>query len=159
MVRARWFLPFLLLALVGCVTYTPPDPSPLASPDSDAQAKQFAPPPGKGNLYVARVSEFVILGQPAPFAFFVDEREVGGIVPGMYYCFSLEPGNHTFSASSASSTDHATVTIEAGKNYFYQLTTSNTAENTCKLSLSWVILEPMGKLMVQQSKRGEAAIE
>ncbi len=159
MSRAGWLSTLLLLALAGCVTYTPPAPSAPASAESDAQAKQFAPPEGKGNFYVARASEIVLLGQPAALAFSVDGREVGGIVPGMYYCFALEPGTHTFSASSEVSIAHATVNVEAGKNYFYQLSTSKAADNTDKLNLSWVILEPMGKLMIQQSRRGQAAIE
>ncbi len=157
--RAMWLVPILFLALAGCASYTPPAPSPFASAESDAAAKQFAPPQGKGNLYVARANEFVILGQPTPFAFTIDGREVGGIVPGMYYCFELDPGRYSFSASSETSIAHEAVTIEAGKNYFYQITTSKASDNSIKLNLSFVILEPMGKLMIQQSKRGQAATE
>jgi hypothetical protein len=159
--QARWLLPFAVLMLASCVTagYTPPAPSPPASPDQDAQAKQFAPPDGRGNLYIQRASEFVLLGQPVPFGVTVDGREVGGIVPGMYYCFSLEPGKHTLSASSEVSIAHETVNVEAGKNYFYQITSSKAADNTVKLTLSWVLLEPLGKLMINQSKRGQAVME
>ncbi|HVO37676.1 MAG TPA: DUF2846 domain-containing protein [Spirochaetia bacterium] len=160
MIRAKWSLPFLLLALGGCVTaYTPPAPSPPASPESDAQAKQFVPAQSKGNLYIQRANEFVIFGQPVPFAVTLDGREIGGIIPGMYYCLELEPGNHTLSASAEVSIAHETVRVEAGKNYFYQISTSKAADNTVKLNLSYVLLEPMGKLMIQQSKRGQAALE
>ncbi|HUI70243.1 MAG TPA: DUF2846 domain-containing protein [Spirochaetia bacterium] len=160
MIRTKWLLPLAVLTLAGCVTtYTPPAPSPQASPDQDAQAKQFVPPDGKGNLYIQRASEFVLLGQPTPFAVTIDGREVGGIVPGMYYCFPLDPGRHTLSASSEASIAHEAVTVEAGKNYFYQITSSKAADNTTKLTLAWVPLEPMGKLMVNQSKLGKAAAE
>ncbi len=51
-----------------------------------------------------------------------------------------------------------TVSLEAGKNYYYQLTTS-TADNKAAVSLGLVILEPMAKLMINNGKRGQAAIE
>lgn len=159
--RVRWLLSLAVLAFVGCMTggYTPPAPSPLASPESDEQGKQFVPPEGRGNVYVQRVNELILFGQPTPFGVTLDGKEVGGIVPGMYYCFSLEPGTHTLSATSEVSIAHETVHVEPGKNYFYQITTSKAADNSVKLILSYVILEPMGKLMVQQSKRGQAAIQ
>ena len=147
-----------LLALAGCVSYTPPSPSPLATPSSDAQAKQFAPPQGKGNLYVSRPGELTIFGKPTPYGVTLDGKEVGGIMPGMYYCFALEPGNHVLLAASKDGTQSVTVRVEAGKNYYYQLTAS-TENNKTKLSLALVILEPMGKLMINNTKRGRAAVE
>ena len=82
MKKAFWLLPLLFLALVGCMTmgYTPPTASPLASAESDAQAKQFAPPAGKGNVYIVGPnSEFVILGKPTAYALTVDGKQVGGL--------------------------------------------------------------------------------
>jgi hypothetical protein len=160
--RAFWLLPLLFLAVVGCMTmgYTPPAASPLASAESDAQAKQFAPPAGKGNVYVVGPNnEFVILGKPTAYALTVDGKQVGGLVGGMYYCFSLGPGQHTMSASAEVSISHVTVNVEAGKNYFYQLNKENAADNTVKVSLGWVPIEAAGKHMVQGSKLGQAAIE
>jgi len=159
MTRAKMLLILVVVALSGCVTYSPPAPSPPASPESDTQAKQFLPPPGKGDVYVARPSEFVLLGRSTPYAITVDGKQVGGLMPGMYYCVALEPGNHALSASSESSITNMTVAVEAGKNYYYQLTASNASDNAAKLSLGWVILEPMGKLMVQNNKRAQGAIE
>ncbi len=152
---------FLVLALAGCMTtgYTPPAPSPLASAESDAEAKQFSPAQGKGNLYIQRNDEITLIGQPAAFAVTVDGIQVGGILPGMYYCFVLEPGRHTLSASSEVSIAHATVTVEAGKNYYYQILKSKAPDNTEKLDLSWIFIEPMGKLLINQSKRGQAAVD
>ena len=163
MKRAFWLLPLLFLALVGCITttgYTPPAASPLASAESDAQAKQFAPPAGKGNVYVVGPNnEFVILGKPTAYAFIVDGKQVGGLVGGMFYCLSLAPGQHTMSASAEVSISHVTVNVEAGKNYFYQLNRENAPDNTVKVSLGWVPIEAVGKHMVQGSKLGQAAIE
>ena len=157
--RAKWFLFFVVVALSECVTYTPPAPSPPTSPESDAQAKQFLPPQGKGDVYIARPSEFVLLGKSTPYAITVDGKQVGGLMPGMYYCIALEPGNHAFIASSESSITNVTVPVEAGKNYYYQLTALNASDNTVKLSLGRVILEPMGKLIVQNNKRAQEAVE
>ena len=159
MIRARWLLLFVVVALSGCLTFTPPAPSPPASPESDAQAKQFLPAQGKGNVYVARPSEFVLLGKSTPYAVTLDGKQVGGLMPGMYYCVALVPGNHALSASSEASITNMTVSVEAGRNYYYQLTASNASDNNVKLSLGWVILEPMGKLMVQNNKRAQGDIE
>jgi hypothetical protein len=117
------------------------------------------PPQGKGNVYIARPSEFVLLGKSTPYAITVDGKQVGGLMPGMYYCIALEPGNHALSAASETSVSNATASVEAGKNGYFQLTASNGSGNNVKLSLGWVILEPMGKLMVQNSRRAQGAIE
>jgi hypothetical protein len=156
--RSWWLVPVVLVALAGCLTYTPPAPSPFASSQSDAQAKQFSPAQGKGNLYVSRPGELTIFGKPAPYGVALDGREVGGIVPDMYFCFAIDPGAHTLSVSCQGSVDTVTVRVEAGKNYYYQLTTA-TVDNKAKLTLGLVIIEPMGKLMVNNTKRGQAAIE
>ena len=158
MKRAWRLVPFVLLVLAGCVSYTPPTPSPFASSASDAQAKQFAPPQGKSNLYVSRPGEIAIFGTPAPYGVTLDGKLVGGIMPGMYYCFSLDPGKHAVSASSRDGLASVTVSMEAGKNYYYQIGTS-TSDGRTRPRLEWVILEPMGKLMVNNTKRGLAAIE
>jgi Protein of unknown function (DUF2846) len=158
MSRIWCLVPVALLVLAGCVSYTPPAPSPLASSASDAQAKQFVPPQGKANLYVSRPSELILFGKPNPYRVTLDGTEVGGIMPGMYFCFALEPGDHTLSAASQDGVDSVKVHADAGKNYYYQLSTS-TADKKSRLSLGLVIFESMGKLMVNNTKRGQAAIE
>jgi hypothetical protein len=157
--RTIWLVPFVLLAMAGCVTYTAPAPSPAASPESDAQAKLFAPPQGKGNVYISRPGELVLVGKPTVFAVAVDGKQVGGLTPGLYYCLTLEPGSHNLSASFEMSASNAQVSVEAGKCCYYQLTASTASDNITRLSLSWVILEPMGKLMVNNGKRAQAAEE
>lgn len=157
--RARWLLLLVVLALPGCVPYTPPAPSVPASPESDAQAKEFLPPQGKGNVYVDRPGELVLFGKSTPYAVTVEGRLVGGLVPGMFYCIALEPGNHALGASSEAGISSVTVSVDGGKNSYCQLTTSNASDNTVKLNLDWVPLEPMGRLMVNNNKRAQAAIE
>ena len=58
---------------------------------------------------------FVLLGKSTPYAITVDGKQVGGLMPGNYYCIALEPGNHALSASSKASISNATVPIEAGR--------------------------------------------
>ena len=156
--RAIWLVPVLLFSFVGCVTYAPPSASPFASSTSDAEAKRFVPPQGEGNVYVSRPGEVTILGQPTPYGVTLDGKEVGGIMPNMYFCLSLKPGAHTLAVSSQDGTDTATVIVEAGKNYYYQLNTS-TVDNKTRLSLGLVILEPMGKLMINNTRRGQATAD
>ena len=156
--RTYWSVLVAALVLAGCVSFTPPAPSPFASAASDAQAKQFAPPQGKANLYVSRPGELRLIGSPPPYGVTLDGKVLGGIMPGMYYCLSLEPGNHSLGVSSPDGADTATVRVEAGKNYYYQVDTSTTGYRT-RLSLGLVILEPAGKLMVNNTRRGEASVE
>jgi hypothetical protein len=158
MKRAWWLMPVVLLVVAGCVSYSPPAPSPLAPPASDAQAKQFAPPQGKANLYVSRPGEFALFGKPTPYAVTLDGQEVGGIMPDMYYSFALEPGNHTLGVSCQDSSASERVSVEAGKNLFFQIG-SSTAGGKTRLSLGWVPIEAMGKLMINNGKRGQAAVE
>jgi hypothetical protein len=158
-VKRSWLLvPAVLLVLAGCISYTPPTPSPFASPQADAQAKQFSPAQGKGNLYISRPGEFAIFGKPAPYGTTLDGKEAGGIMPEMYFCFALDPGTHTLGVSCQDSMDTVTVRVEPGKNYYYQINSSN-VDNRTKLSLGWVIIDAMGKLMVNNTKRGQAAME
>ena len=111
-----------------------------------------------GNVYVVGPSnDFVILGKPPAYAVTLDGKQAGGLVGGMYYCFSLAPGQHTLSASADVSISHVTVSVEAGKNYFYQLNKENATDNSVKVTLGWVPIEALGKHMVEGSKLGQAA--
>jgi hypothetical protein len=157
--RISWLVLAVLLVLAGCVTYNPPAPSPSASPESDAQAKTFAPPEGKGNVYISRPGEVQLFGKPAVFGVAVDGKQVGGLTPGMYFCLALEPGNHNLDASFQYGVSSMPVTVQAGKSYYYQLTSSTDSNGVQKLNLSWVILEPMGKAMVNNTKRAQGEIE
>ncbi|HET6449875.1 MAG TPA: DUF2846 domain-containing protein [Spirochaetia bacterium] len=156
--RPLLLLPVVLVVLAGCVTYTPPAPSPFAPAASDAQGKQFTPPQGKGYLYISRPDEFRLLGKATPYGITVDGKDAGGIMPGMYFCFALDPGHHTFSVSCQDSADSAGIQLQAGKSWYYQISTDE-KDNRVKVSLGWVILEPMGKMMINNTKRGQAAFE
>ncbi len=155
---ARWWVPLVLLLAFGCASFAPPTPSPPASPQSDAQAKLFQPAAGKANVYIARAHENMLMGSAAAFTVTVDGTAVGALAPDFFFLFTLPPGLHRLSASSSVSTDQVQVTVEAGKNYYYELTGSST-DTTAKVSLSLVILEPMARIMVGQYKRAQGAIE
>ena len=51
-----------------------------------------------------------------------------------------------------------TVDVESGKNYFYEVTAMSSGM-AAKPSLSFVLIEEMGKLMVRQDKRAQIAGE
>jgi hypothetical protein len=64
---------------------------PLATDDQQAAAKSFAPPPGKGNLYVART-----FGAMASVCqVLVDGAPVGSLASGTFHVVPLNPGPHT----------------------------------------------------------------
>lgn len=73
--------------------------------------------------------------------------------PACIAASAVEPGFHSLSASSEEGVANTTVPVEAGKNYFYQLTLKNETASTKKLEIGWVIIEPMGNLMINNAKR------
>jgi len=143
--RTRLFLSFALLALVGCATGVR-----LASPAADAAAKTFQPPAGKANLYAARSGGSS--GVNVAFKVAVDGKDVGSIGPGTFLLAALTPGHHYVTVSSGINTARTSLDAEAGKNYFYEVTSSS-GGYSAQPSLGVVVIEAMGKLMVQQDKR------
>ena len=119
-------------------------------------AKRFAPPDGKANLYVARSN--APNGERALFKVSVDGKAVGPIAAGTFYLVVLDPGKHRIAATSNENTSKASLDAQAGKNYFFEVTaTAGTA--SARVSLGLVLLEQMGKIMVQQDKRAQSANE
>jgi outer membrane lipoprotein-sorting protein len=146
-------LALLLLASGVLFSCTSSPNIPIASADSDAKAKMFIPRQGKANLYVAQSS-----GDAATFDITVDGKEIGPIGPGTYYLVEADPGRHSIAASSQLSSSKVTVDAESGRNYYYEVTaTSNGMAATPSLSL--VLIEDMGKLMVRQNQRAQIAGE
>ena len=82
----------------------------------------------------------------------VDRKDVGSIMPGTFCLVSLDPGRHEVTVSSGLNTARASLDVDAAKNYFYEVT-STSGGFSAQPSLGVVLLEPMGKMMVQQSKR------
>ena len=145
MKNSRWILLLAVLVLAGCATTVP-----LAAPEADAAAKKFEPPEGKANLYVARSTGSS--GVTVAFKVAADGKDVGSIVPGTYCLIALDPGKHDVTVSSGLNTAKASLAVDAGKNYFYEVTATS-GGFSAQPSLGVVLLESMGKVMVRQSKR------
>jgi len=145
MTNGKWISLLAVAAFAGCMTTVQ-----LAPSESDAAAKRFVPPDGKANLYVARSNASE--GERALFGVSIDGKAVGPIAAGTFYLVVLDPGTHSVAATSNENTSKASFDAQAGKNYFFEVTaTAGTA--TPRVSLGLVLLEPMGKIMVQQDKR------
>jgi hypothetical protein len=97
--------------LAGCAT------APMTSASLDAEAKQFAPEPGKANIYVSRTSAGGVL----QFQAMLDGRPVGDLAPSTFQLLSVPPGKHTVYVSSEENVQHQSVMAEAGKNYFFKV--------------------------------------
>jgi Protein of unknown function (DUF2846) len=140
------------MALVGCMSA----PSvPMAGQAADADAKQFQPPAGKANLYIAWSNDS---SARVTLDVSVDGKLLGPIAPGMFYLATVDPGKHDVSAKSMTSSSNVSMNAEAGKNYFYELTASSGAY-TAKPSLGVVLIEELGKMMVRQNKRAQGSDE
>jgi hypothetical protein len=145
MARSSWIflLGIALAILVGCATV------PSASPEADAAAKEFKPPEGKANLYLAR--GYSSLGSMAAFKLAVDGQALGKINQGRFWVIALGPGTHRIEASSSVNKTTLNFDAVAGRNYFYEVS-ATAGGPVVKVSLSLVLLEEMGKLMVRQGK-------
>jgi len=137
--------PAMFLALLASCSGTPP-----ASSDSDASAKRFTPEPGKASLYIARTYD--TFASLVPFPVTVDGKEIGYLGPGGYLLVPVGPGQHTVLVSSILNTDRAVFEASTGKNYFYEVQAVKQGA-VAQAQLGIVLLEPMGRLMINQSKR------
>ena len=153
MTTGRWIPLLVIMALVGgCVTA----PSvPMASPASDADAKQFLPPAGKANLYIARSNGSS--GGSSLFDISVDGKLLGQIAPGTFYLAAVDPGKHELSAKSGMYSTSVAVDAAAGNNYFYEVMAASGAYGVSKPSLGVVLIEEMGKMMVRQAQRAQSS--
>lgn len=98
-----------VLLMTGCASV------PMASKDSDAKAKQFAPSQGNtANLYIYRNE---ILGSAIKMTVLIDGVSVGDTVANSYIFKSLPAGSHTVT-SKAENDASLTVDMTAGQNYF-----------------------------------------
>lgn len=144
----KWILLLALAALAGCASV------PRASSESDADAKRFMPPQGKANLYIARSNNSY--GGAISFKVIVDGRAIGEIAPGTFFLVAVSPGKHSLAATSVQNSSNASLDAEAGRNYFYEVTATSGGLGA-RANLALVLLEPMGRLMVQQAKRAQGA--
>lgn len=134
----------LAVLLAGCAS------APMASPDSDRDAKKFSPAAGSGNVYVARRSE--MFGMLIPFKLLVDGQDKGTLAQGTYQLVAVAAGQHKIEVTTGLKSVQLTVDVAAGKNYFYS-TGAQAGEPILQPELSVVLFEEMGKLMVSQAQR------
>lgn len=106
------FLAVVALLVAGCAS------TPQASPERDAEAKQFFTHPNASTIYVYRnrfdrLEDDVVL--------FIDERLVGQILPATYFRIDPVPRRHVLHGLGA---DLGKIPLEtrAGELYFVELT-------------------------------------
>ena len=80
----------LLIALSGCASV------PEATPERDAEAKQFETRPGAGTLYVFRNDSSGNAWQDDS-VLYIDDRLIGATLPGTFFRIDLQPGRHELS--------------------------------------------------------------
>jgi len=99
--------------------------TPQASPERDAEAKQFGTHPNASTIYVYR-SEFDGLQDLA--VLYVDERLVGETLPGTYFRIDPSPGRHVLHGIGS---DQGRIAFEtrAGQLYFVELTVAENQSN------------------------------
>jgi hypothetical protein len=76
----------LVVALAGCAS------TPQATPERDAEAKQFRPRPDAAVIYVYR-SDFVAPGGEDT-VLYVNGRLIGATLPGTFFRFDARAGEH-----------------------------------------------------------------
>ncbi len=133
MIKSRWImLAVLAVALaLGCATVPSVPPS-----EAETAAKRYAPAEGQANVYVSRTGES--LGKAVGFDLFVDNIKVVTLTPGTFTLVPVAPGSHVIKVASPANS--MTATLQAS------------APFTVVPEISLVILEPMGKMMINQTR-------
>jgi Protein of unknown function (DUF2846) len=108
-------LALLLLALGGCAS------TPQATPQRDAEAKQFISHPGTAAIYVYR-PDFVTLDLDDS-VLSVDDRLIGSTLAGSFFRIDVQPGPHVVSSSAVGSTQ-LKLDTRPDELYFVQLNVS-----------------------------------
>ncbi len=102
----------LLALLGGCAS------APLASKAADAEAKEFAPVPGKAKIYVYRKTG--VLGSAFAFQVAVDGRVLGNLSRATYAVYVGPPGLHMVSSTSPEDSSLVEMTTVGGMIYFVE---------------------------------------
>lgn len=83
---ACWLLATAALLLAACTS------TPQASPDRDADAKQFTSHPNSAAVYVYRPDFPTGTGEWSDSVLWVNDRLIGSTLPGTYYRVDMRPG-------------------------------------------------------------------
>jgi protein involved in sex pheromone biosynthesis len=96
--------------LSGCASV------PMASPEEDAEAKNFSDPPAnKAGLYVYRDT---FVGQALKKTVYLDGDMIGETANKVYFYNLIDPGQHTLSTESEFSDNDIQFEAKGGKNHF-----------------------------------------
>jgi hypothetical protein len=123
----------------------------MALASLDAEAKNFASPPGRANVYVYRNGG---IGMALAFQIVLDGKIVGSVAPDTYHLIAVEPGDHAVAASSNENSKLVRFHAEAGRNYFFEV----------EVKMGWAsgrvgleqVDETQGRKGVQGAKRAES---
>ena len=103
----------VLLGLGGCISV----PVTYATPEADAEAKQFKCPEGLSRVYVFRDENF---GYLYPLTLSIDEQRIGDFAAMTYGVFDVRPGSYEFTSITPEATTQLLVDAEAGEiNYLW----------------------------------------
>src|SRR5208337_2174631 len=147
--KGKWILPIFIMSLAACATAPV---ATIASSESDASAKKFMPPEGKANIYIAWSNN--PNGGARSLNVSLDGKMLGIISPGTYHNVAIDPGKHSIEVKSTLNSAKVSLDAAAGRNYFYEVTAS-AGTYTAQPSISLVLLEEMGKIMVRQNRRAQ----
>jgi hypothetical protein len=118
-------------------------------PEDRDGGKSFKPAHGQAGIYIARKSE--TLGALIDFQVVLDGDEVVKLKGGTYAFLAVKPGTHKIEIKGGVGSAVIEVKAGEGKNYFFE-TGAKPKKALLEPEISQVILEPMGQLMVSQSK-------
>lgn len=103
----------VLLGLGGCISV----PVNYATPEADAEAKQFKCPEGLSRVYVFRDENF---GYLYPLTLSIDEQRIGDFAAMTYGVFDVRPGSYEFTSVTPEATTQLVVDAAAGEiNYLW----------------------------------------
>ena len=104
-------LTLVVLGAAGCAS------TPQATPERDAEAKQFGSSPAAATVYIYRPGGSAEL-QDDP-VLWIDDRLIGATLPRAYFRVHLDPGNHVFTGLGP---DNGRLTLETrpGEVYFVE---------------------------------------
>lgn len=116
--RMRPVLLLILIALqafVGCATVS------TESEEVSTNAKNFDPLEDKAVVFLYRRGRMVGAGNATQIQ--VNSQAAGGLGPGTFFRWEVEPGKYTFFSSTSESSGTVALDVEAGGVYFVEVNT------------------------------------
>lgn len=146
--KVSWF--FLLISSCLCIScLSPPAPAPKSSSNDDIEAKLFNTFPASANIYIAQ--EGSSFQRPQPIAITLDGKALGNLPSASFFLVTVSPGSHTIRLPNGGDYAWMQIDVKGGKNYYYSV--RHESGTAGKESISIVLLEEMGRLMIRQYPR------